>query len=120
MKRAAARGAVTVKRRDGQLYAVLPPRVAALLKGNPTVDLTVESGEIVAQLRERFGITIAGGQGELRDKIFRIGHIGYIDVFDVSAALAGLEVALSDAGVDIERGVAASRVLETYAQRAPV
>jgi aspartate aminotransferase-like enzyme len=80
----------------------------------------VESGEIVAQLRERFGITIAGGQGELRDKIFRIGHIGYIDVFDVSAALAGLEVALSDAGAEIERGVAASRVLETYAQRAPV
>jgi serine---pyruvate transaminase len=80
----------------------------------------VESGEIVAKLRERFGITIAGGQGELRDKIFRIGHIGYIDVFDVSAALAGLEVALADAGADIERGVAASRALETYAQRTPV
>jgi serine---pyruvate transaminase len=80
----------------------------------------VESGAIVANLRERFGITIAGGQGELRDKIFRIGHIGYIDVFDVSAALAGLEVALADAGADIERGVAASRALETYAQRTPV
>jgi serine---pyruvate transaminase len=80
----------------------------------------VDSGEIVATLRERFGITIAGGQGELRGRIFRIGHIGYVDVFDVSAALAGLEVALSDAGADIERGVAASRALETYAQRAPV
>jgi aspartate aminotransferase-like enzyme len=80
----------------------------------------VESSAIVANLRERFGITIAGGQGELRDKIFRIGHIGYIDVFDVSAALAGLEVALADAGADIERGVAASRALETYAQRTPV
>jgi aspartate aminotransferase-like enzyme len=80
----------------------------------------IDSGEIVATLRERFGITIAGGQGELRGRIFRIGHIGYVDVFDVSAALAGLEVALSDAGADIERGVAASRALETYAQRAPV
>ena len=80
----------------------------------------IESGAIVAKLRERFGITIAGGQGELRDKIFRIGHIGYIDVFDVSAALAGLELALADAGADIERGVAASRALETYAQRTPV
>jgi serine---pyruvate transaminase len=80
----------------------------------------VASGEVVAKLRERFGITIAGGQGQLRDKIFRIGHIGYIDVFDVSAALAALELALTDAGADIERGVAASRALETYAQRAPV
>jgi serine---pyruvate transaminase len=80
----------------------------------------VDSEEIVGKLRERFGITIAGGQGDLRHRIFRIGHIGYMDVFDISAALAGLEVALADAGVDIERGVAASRALETYAQRTPV
>lgn len=80
----------------------------------------VDSEEIVGKLRERFGITIAGGQGDLRHQIFRIGHIGYIDVFDISAALAGLEVALADAGAEIERGVAASRALDTYAQRTPV
>jgi aspartate aminotransferase-like enzyme len=80
----------------------------------------VDSAEVVAKLRERFGITIAGGQGELQGQIFRIGHIGYMDVFDISAALAGLEVALADAGADIERGVAASRALETYAQHTPV
>jgi aspartate aminotransferase-like enzyme len=80
----------------------------------------IESDEVVATLRKRFGITIAGGQGELRNQIFRIGHIGYMDVFDVSAALAGLEVTLGEAGADIERGVAASRALETYAQGLPV
>jgi aspartate aminotransferase-like enzyme len=80
----------------------------------------VESDEVVAKLRNRFGITIAGGQGELRGQIFRIGHIGYMDVFDISAALAGLEVALSEAGADIERGVAASRALDTYSQGLPV
>jgi serine---pyruvate transaminase len=80
----------------------------------------VDSEEIVGNLRERFGITIAGGQGDLRHQIFRIGHIGYMDVFDISAALAGLEVALGDAGADIERGVAAGRALETYSQRTPV
>jgi serine---pyruvate transaminase len=76
----------------------------------------IDSSDVVAELRERFGVTIAGGQGELRDKIFRIGHIGYIDVFDVSAALAGLEVVLGEAGAEIEHGVAASRALETYSQ----
>jgi aspartate aminotransferase-like enzyme len=80
----------------------------------------IDATEVVAQLRERFGITIAAGQGELTSRIVRIGHIGYVDVFDVTAALAGLEVALSDAGAAIERGVAASRVLETYAQHTPV
>jgi serine---pyruvate transaminase len=80
----------------------------------------IDSDEVVAELRERFGITIAGGQGELRGLIFRIGHIGFMDVFDVSAALAGLELALADAGADVERGVAASRALETYAAGARV
>jgi serine---pyruvate transaminase len=80
----------------------------------------IDSAEVVASLRGRFGITIAGGQGELRGRIFRIGHIGYIDVFDVAAALAGLELTLADAGADIERGVAVSRALETYAQHTPV
>jgi serine---pyruvate transaminase len=80
----------------------------------------IDATEVVAQLRDRFGITIAAGQGELTSQIVRIGHIGYIDVFDVSAALAGLEVALADAGAEIERGLASSRALETYAQHTPV
>jgi aspartate aminotransferase-like enzyme len=80
----------------------------------------IDSTEIVATLRKRFGITIAAGQGELTRQIVRIGHIGYMDVFDVSAALAGLEVALTDAGAEVEHGVAVSRALETYVQHAPV
>ena len=40
-------------------------------------------------LRDRIGITLAGGQGPLKGKIFRIGHIGYFDVFDIATALAG-------------------------------
>jgi serine---pyruvate transaminase len=80
----------------------------------------IDATEVVAQLRERFGITIAAGQSELTSRILRIGHIGYMDVFDISAALAGLELALGDAGAEIERGVAASRALETYAQHTRV
>src|SRR5947207_5389086 len=80
----------------------------------------VDSREIVASLRDRFGITIAGGQGVLKGKIFRIGHICWFDVFDIVTALAALELALADAGAEIERGVAASRALEVFAERARV
>jgi len=80
----------------------------------------VDAGTVVAELRDRFGITIAGGQGRLKGKIFRIGHIGWFDVFDIVTALAALELALVDAGADVERGVAASRALEVFAERAPV
>jgi aspartate aminotransferase-like enzyme len=74
----------------------------------------VEAGEVVLTLRDRFGITLAGGQGPLKGKIVRIGHIGWFDVFDIATALAGLELALGEAGADIERGAAVSRALETY------
>jgi aspartate aminotransferase-like enzyme len=78
----------------------------------------VDSGEIVLALRDRYGITIANGQGDLKGKIFRIGHIGYFDVFDITTALAAVELALAEAGADVERGVAVTRALEAYAQAA--
>jgi aspartate aminotransferase-like enzyme len=80
----------------------------------------VEGTEVVAQLRDRFGITIANGQGELKGKIFRIGHIGWFDIFDITTALAAVELALADAGADIERGVAVTRALEAWGERTPV
>ena len=80
----------------------------------------VDGDEVVAALRDRFGITIAGGQGELKGKIFRIGHIGWFDVFDITTALAALELVLADAGADIERGVAVTRALETFESHAAV
>ena len=78
----------------------------------------VDAGEIVLSLRDRFGITLAGGQGPVKGKIVRIGHIGWFDVFDIATALAGLELALSEAGAEIERGIAVSRALETYERTA--
>jgi aspartate aminotransferase-like enzyme len=80
----------------------------------------IDATEIVAALRDRFGITIANGQGELKGKIFRIGHIGWFDVFDITTALAAVELALTDAGADIERGVAVTRALEAWAEHTPV
>jgi aspartate aminotransferase-like enzyme len=80
----------------------------------------VDGTEIVSALRDRFGITIANGQGELKGKIFRIGHIGWFDIFDIATALAAVELVLSDVGAEIERGVAVTRALEAWAEHTPV
>jgi len=80
----------------------------------------VDATEIVSTLRDRFGITIANGQGELKGKIFRIGHIGWFDVFDITTALAAVELALVDAGAEIERGIAVTRALEAWSEHSRV
>ena len=74
----------------------------------------IDSGELVATIRDRFGITLAPGQGPLKGRIFRIGHIGYYDIFDITTALAGIELALAEMGADLERGVAVGRALEVF------
>jgi aspartate aminotransferase-like enzyme len=76
----------------------------------------VDAGELLLLLRDRHGVTFAPGQGPLKGKIFRIGHIGYFDVFDIATALAAVELALGELGADIERGVAVTRALEAYEQ----
>jgi serine---pyruvate transaminase len=74
----------------------------------------VDGTDVVKALLHDHGITIANGQGPLKGQIFRIGHIGYFDVFDITTALAAVELVLAELGADVERGVATARALEVY------
>ena len=74
----------------------------------------IDSSDLVQTLRDRQGIVLAPGQGPLKGKVFRIGHIGYYDVFDITTALAGVELVLSELGADIERGAAITAALEAF------
>jgi serine---pyruvate transaminase len=75
---------------------------------------SVDSDELVLLLRDRHGVTLAPGQGELKGRVFRIGHIGYYDVFDITTALAAVELALVELGAEVERGAAVTRALEAF------
>jgi aspartate aminotransferase-like enzyme len=80
----------------------------------------VDAKELVLELRDRFGITVAGAHGELGSRMFRIGHIGYYDVLDITTALTAVEALLVERGAEIERGVATARALEAYHDAARV
>lgn len=79
-----------------------------------------DAKELVLELRDRFGITVAGGHGELGSRMFRVGHIGYYDVLDITTALAAVESLLVERGAAIEPGVAVGRALEAYHDAARV
>jgi aspartate aminotransferase-like enzyme len=53
---------------------------------------------LVRRLRDDHAMTVAGGQSKLAGKIFRIGHLGYVDGFDMLAVVAALEMTLADLG----------------------
>ena len=49
----------------------------------------VDGAAIPKLMRDKYGITIAGGQGHLKGKIVRIAHCGYYGAFDILATIAG-------------------------------
>jgi serine---pyruvate transaminase len=74
----------------------------------------IDSDELLLHLRDRHGVTLAPGQAHLKGKIFRIGHIGWFDVFDIATALAAIELSLTELGADIERGAAVSDAFAAF------
>jgi aspartate aminotransferase-like enzyme len=76
-----------------------------------TMPAGVDSTVLLGKLEKRYGIKLANGQDTLKGKILRLGHMGYIDQFDVLAALAGVELVLLEMGQPVEpgRGVAAAQ-----------
>ena len=56
--------------------------------------------------RRKLGLIVAGGQGALKGKIFRIGHLGHVTVPAILSAMAVLEQTLLELGRPIEPGAA--------------
>lgn len=75
----------------------------------------VDGKAIPRLMRERFGITIAGGQGKLSGTICRFGHCGYYDYRDVVTGIGALELVLTELGVRVELGAGTAAVQRTMA-----
>jgi aspartate aminotransferase-like enzyme len=64
----------------------------------------IDGQAVYKNLREKYGITAAGGQDRARGKIFRIAHLGYVEKFDVITAIAGIEMVLKGMGYPVKLG----------------
>jgi aspartate aminotransferase-like enzyme len=74
---------------------------------------SIDGGKVPKLMRDRFGVTIAGGQGKLKGRIARIAHCGYFGAFDIIVTIAALEMTLRELGHEAEPGAgvaAAQRV----------
>jgi aspartate aminotransferase-like enzyme len=75
----------------------------------------IDGETIVAAYAKEHNITIAGGQGEMKGKVFRLGHMGYVAEFDVIAALAALEQVLAGLGLPIDFGASVRAAQKVFA-----
>ena len=92
-----------------------------LVAARPAAGLTavyfpegVDGKQFLKRLEHRFGVKLAGGQGPLKGRIFRIAHMGIIDALDILSVIAAIELVLMELGRAVPLGVgvaAASRVI---------
>jgi aspartate aminotransferase-like enzyme len=96
-----------------ELYSPDDDRAAVL-----TAALTPPGVDAVAlrlALRDRHGITIAGGHGDIVGRLFRLGHIGHVGIDEVEIVVGAIEEELGTAGVPVDPGSAAAAAREAYA-----
>lgn len=66
-------------------------------------------------LKGKYGITIAGGQDDFKDKIFRISHLGYYDELDMITMIGALELTLKECGHSFDLGSGVKGLLQSLA-----
>ncbi len=79
-----------------------------------TVPDGISAPDVVRVMREKYGVTIAGGQAGLKPVLIRIGHLGQVDRSDIIVALSALESALTDLGASLEPGAAVAAAQRVF------
>jgi aspartate aminotransferase-like enzyme len=98
-----------------ELFAARPADGLTVVKVPDGIDGTA----LLSRLEKGYGLKLAGGQDNLKGKIIRLAHMGYIDQFDVLAALAGVELVLKEMGFPVEPGKVVAAAQAVWAQAIP-
>lgn len=81
------------------------------------IPASIKDGKAVPKLmRDKYGVTIVGGQDELEGKIIRLSHFGYCDKFDITTGISALELVLNELGHKVEFGKGVGAALKTFSE----
>jgi alanine-glyoxylate transaminase/serine-glyoxylate transaminase/serine-pyruvate transaminase len=64
----------------------------------------LDSDAVVAHAYRRLGLSLGIGLGDVKGRVFRIGHLGSLNELDLLGALAGVELTLREVGVPLRLG----------------
>ncbi|MCC6243628.1 MAG: aminotransferase class V-fold PLP-dependent enzyme [Gemmatimonadaceae bacterium] len=74
----------------------------------------IDAAHVINLAFTRYDIALGAGLAELSGKVFRIGHLGDMNALTLAGALAGVEMALADAGVPITLGAGVGAAMQTW------
>jgi aspartate aminotransferase-like enzyme len=75
---------------------------------------SVNGEKLVKTMRDTYGVSIAGGQDQLKGKIVRIAHMGALDEYDILAGIACFEKVLKEMGYKFTLGAGLSAAQKVF------
>jgi alanine-glyoxylate transaminase/serine-glyoxylate transaminase/serine-pyruvate transaminase len=63
-----------------------------------------DANEVIKTAYHRYDLSLGGGLNKVAGKVFRIGHLGWLNEIMVLQALGGVELAMHDVGIKFEPG----------------
>ncbi|MDP3789358.1 MAG: alanine--glyoxylate aminotransferase family protein [Candidatus Omnitrophota bacterium] len=94
-----------------ELYSTSPSNAVTPVN----VPAGIDGEALVKTMRTKYGVTIAGGQADLKGKVFRVAHLGYMVEFDTITAIAALEIVLKEMGYKFNVGSGVAAALKALA-----
>ncbi|OGH95724.1 MAG: septum site-determining protein [Candidatus Melainabacteria bacterium GWF2_32_7] len=76
----------------------------------------ISVADIRKTLKNDFDIVVADGQGQLKGKIFRMGHLGFVSERDMIASVGALEMSLYKLGYKFKKGAGTEALITTMMQ----
>jgi serine---pyruvate transaminase len=70
----------------------------------------LDGGKLVKYLRDSLGVSVQGGQDQMKGKLVRIGHMGDLSAFDMLIAVGAFEMGLKHIGAKINPGAGVAAV----------
>ncbi len=64
----------------------------------------IDTGKVVRYMRDTLGVSVQGGQDQMKGRLVRIGHMGNLSPFDMLVAVSALEMALAHSGMNVSMG----------------
>lgn len=101
-----------VKALGFELFAERPSQAMTAVK----TPKGLESSKMLKLLRDELGITFADGQAEMKGKIFRIAHMGYMNEYDLLTGIGALERAATYLNFKVPVGAGVGAFQKTFIQ----
>ncbi len=77
-----------------------------------------DANDVIKTAYHRYDLSLGAGLSKVAGKVFRIGHLGWLNEIMVMQALGGVEMAMMDVGIPFEPGAGAGAAVKSFSATA--